>query len=122
MYYPKSHITPNLYSNGELSIKNSNTPYTGYYFKTLDGKQFTITSAYRNLDHQARLLKKDKENAATNSPHSYGGAIDIGEIATLCKNSSGNLTSNPEINKRVRENSKLYQWLDENGPNYEDYL
>jgi len=41
MYYPKSHITPNLYSNGELSIKNSNTPYTGHYFKTLDGKQFT---------------------------------------------------------------------------------
>ena len=41
MYYPKSHITPNLYSNGELSIKNSNTSYTGYYFKTVDGKQFT---------------------------------------------------------------------------------
>jgi len=41
MYYPKSHITPNLYSNGELSIKDSNTSYTGHYFKTIDGKQFT---------------------------------------------------------------------------------
>ena len=41
MYYPKSHITPNLYSNGELSIKDSNSSYTGYYFKTLDGKAFS---------------------------------------------------------------------------------
>lgn len=41
MYYPKSHITPNLYSNGELAIKTTNTSYTGYYFETLDGKRFT---------------------------------------------------------------------------------
>ena len=42
MYYPKSHITPNLYSNGEYSIVGSNnTPYTGYYFSTIDGKYFT---------------------------------------------------------------------------------
>jgi hypothetical protein len=42
MYYPKSHITPNLYSNGEFSIVGSNnTPYTGYYFSTIDGKYFT---------------------------------------------------------------------------------
>ena len=42
MYYPKSHITPNLYSNGEYSVVGSNnTPYTGYYFSTIDGKYFT---------------------------------------------------------------------------------
>jgi len=42
MYYPKSHITPNLYSNGEYSIVGSNNaPYTGYYFSTIDGKYFT---------------------------------------------------------------------------------
>jgi len=41
MYYPKSYITPNLYSNGELGYKDSNQPYTGYYFSTIDGRQFT---------------------------------------------------------------------------------
>lgn len=41
VYYPKSHIIPNLYSNGELTSKETNTPYTGYYFSTLDNKNFT---------------------------------------------------------------------------------
>ena len=41
MYYPKSHITPNLYSEGTLSIKGSTKPYYGYYFSTIDGKAFT---------------------------------------------------------------------------------
>jgi len=41
MYYPKSHITSNLYSNGELLIKSTNTPYIGYYFSTIDNKNYT---------------------------------------------------------------------------------
>lgn len=41
MYYPKSHITPNLYSNGDLTLKGSLNPYFGYYFSTLDKKAFT---------------------------------------------------------------------------------
>ena len=83
-----------------------------------DGISFTISSAYRSEDHQ-KLLRKSNPNAAKNiSPHSYGGAIDIAEISALCKNSNNNQSSDKEINKQVRENSKLYQWLDENGPNY----
>jgi hypothetical protein len=41
IYYPKSHITPNLYSNGNLSFKDTQNPYTGYYFAAVDGKNFT---------------------------------------------------------------------------------
>jgi hypothetical protein len=41
MYYPKSHITPNQYSNGELTIKGSNKPYIGYYFTTIDNQSFS---------------------------------------------------------------------------------
>jgi len=41
MYYPKSHITPNLYSEGNLTLKGSTKPYYGYYFSTIDGKAFT---------------------------------------------------------------------------------
>ena len=41
IYYPKSHITPNLYSNGNLSFKDTQNPYKGYYFAAVDGKNFT---------------------------------------------------------------------------------
>lgn len=41
IYYPKSHITPNLFSNGTLAYKASQTPYNGYYFAAVDGKNFT---------------------------------------------------------------------------------
>jgi hypothetical protein len=42
MYYPSSQITSNLYTNGgEYAIKSSGEDYTGYYWKTLNGKFFT---------------------------------------------------------------------------------
>jgi hypothetical protein len=41
IYYPKANITPNLYSNGNVFLKGTNQPYTGYYFTTFDGKAYT---------------------------------------------------------------------------------
>ena len=42
MYYPKSQITPNLYtSGGEYQISNSRKEYIGYYFKTSNGRLYT---------------------------------------------------------------------------------
>ena len=41
IYYPKSHITPNLYSNGDLAYKSTLAPYTGQYFSTFDSKFYT---------------------------------------------------------------------------------
>jgi hypothetical protein len=42
MYYPKSQITTNLYTNGgELVYLNNNLNYKGFYFKTSKGKYFT---------------------------------------------------------------------------------
>lgn len=42
MYYPKSQITTNLYTNGgELAYLNNNLNYKGFYFKTSKGKYFT---------------------------------------------------------------------------------
>jgi hypothetical protein len=41
IYYPKANITPNLYSNGNVFLKGTNQPYTGYYFTTFDGKTYT---------------------------------------------------------------------------------
>lgn len=55
MYLPKSHITPDLYSNGELSIIGSNTPYVGYYFQTINGKNYT--GRYPNDGKNLELTK-----------------------------------------------------------------
>lgn len=41
MYYPKSKYKGELYSNGNFIIQDNNTPYTGYYYSTFDGKYFT---------------------------------------------------------------------------------
>jgi hypothetical protein len=42
MYYPLSQIKTNLYTNdGEYTILSSREEYTGYYWKTSDGKFFT---------------------------------------------------------------------------------
>lgn len=42
-YYPKSQITPNLYTNGGefVFINNKEIFYTGYYYKLSTGKQYT---------------------------------------------------------------------------------
>jgi len=42
MYYPKSQIVINLYTNGqEYVLKSTNANYIGNYWKTSDGKFFT---------------------------------------------------------------------------------
>lgn len=42
MYYPKSQIVTNLYTNGqEYVLKSNNQNYIGFYWKTSDGKFFT---------------------------------------------------------------------------------
>jgi len=43
-YYPLSQITSNLYTNGleyAVNLKNPSNSYSGYYWKTSDGKYFT---------------------------------------------------------------------------------
>ena len=41
MYFPKSKIVPNLYSNGELSIASTGETYYGYYFEVSGQSYFT---------------------------------------------------------------------------------
>jgi hypothetical protein len=42
MYYPKSQITVNLYTNGnEFTDNNTKQPYQGFYFKTSSGQYYT---------------------------------------------------------------------------------
>jgi hypothetical protein len=42
MYYPKSQITPNLYTNGDEFVSSvDKSSYSGYYFKISTGKYYT---------------------------------------------------------------------------------
>jgi len=42
MYYPKSQIKTNLYTNGnEYSLSTTNESYKGYYYETSTGEQYT---------------------------------------------------------------------------------
>jgi hypothetical protein len=42
MYYPKSQVKTNLYTNGgDFILLNNSTPYKGYYYETSNGKYFS---------------------------------------------------------------------------------
>ena len=42
MYYPKSQVKTNLYTNGgDFTARNSSTLYKGYYYETSDGRYFS---------------------------------------------------------------------------------
>lgn len=41
MYYPKNQIETGFYSNSNLVLASTKTPYIGPYFKTSDGKFYT---------------------------------------------------------------------------------
>ena len=76
MYYPKSQIKPNLYTNGgEFAYANTNQEYIGYYFKTSTGKYFTG----RNQDDRPNdeLLSIDIDATVTNTALSIESAVVI---------------------------------------------
>jgi LAS superfamily LD-carboxypeptidase LdcB len=78
-----------------------------------DGIGFTITSAYRNVEHQGGLGTGAGVAGAGRSPHGWGGALDFGELYRAV----GGSTS-PVKNRQAREASPLYRWLSINGPKY----
>ena len=42
MYFPKSQVKTNLYTNGgEYSFVGSTNPYRGYYYQTSDSRYFS---------------------------------------------------------------------------------
>ena len=74
MYFPKSYITPNQYSNGELYLVGSNTPYTGYYFTVLQDKAYT--GRYPNDGEQLELTLPQFINGETPSESEGNSTYD----------------------------------------------
>lgn len=53
MYFPKSQIKSNQYSNGELYVKTTKQPYIGYYWSVSNGQCFagrTPNSVQNNIE------------------------------------------------------------------------
>ena len=65
MYYPKSHITTDLYSNGEFVFKGSTQIYTGYYFSTIDGTYYT--GRFPNDGNNIELSKTSTTSESENN-------------------------------------------------------
>lgn len=67
MYFPKSQIKTNLYTNGkEFILKNSNSLYQGYYYETSNGRYFSGKNP--NESPTFELIKTNLNQPTTNLP------------------------------------------------------
>jgi hypothetical protein len=76
MYYPKSQIQPNLYTNGgEFAYVTTNQEYVGYYFRVSTGKYFTG----RNPDDRPNdeLISITTDITTTNIEFSLESAVVV---------------------------------------------
>jgi hypothetical protein len=79
MYYPKSQITPNLYTNGDEFVNALNQEaYTGYYFKISNGKYFTGRNQDDRPNVELVLLKANlaSPNLSTQVQTNYSATVN----------------------------------------------
>ena len=83
MYYPKSQITPNLYTNGgEFLNLETNQPYSGYYYKISTGKYFTG----RNQDDRPNVeliplqVNISSPSTSTTVQSNYTATVNVYEL------------------------------------------
>ena len=70
MYYPKSQVKANLYTNGgEYVASDTNTPYKGYYYETSTGEYFSGQTP--NETPSFRLIKVDLTELITPSSFEF---------------------------------------------------
>jgi len=82
MYYPKSQITPNLYTNGgEFISISTQSDYSGYYFKISTGRYFTG----RNQDDRpnVELIPITPLSQGTDSPPNLNSTVNVLSLDNL---------------------------------------
>ena len=82
MYYPKSQITPNLYTNGgEFVSVSTQSDYSGYYFKISTGKYYTG----RNQDDRpnVELIPITPLSQGTDSPPNLSTTVNVLSLDNL---------------------------------------
>ena len=116
MYFPKSQITTNLYTNGgEYVYVSTNEEYTGYYFQTSDGRYFTgrNTNDPPNQEIQIQETSKlrDAEEGEIGSYNLSTSLYLVPEVYATAKslnpNSTPPLPPTQVINLPTKEN---YKW------------
>ena len=65
MYFPKSQIETNLYSNGDLHVLSTGVLYTGFYWATANGKFFAGKTP--EDPNSSTELTRASANAASNA-------------------------------------------------------
>ena len=89
-----------------------------------DGIKWRVSSTYRDYSSQVACYEKYGPGSAAkpgSSPHGWGLALDFGEICGMQETKAKALgvgRAKPAPAKYTRENSKIYQWLAKNAPNY----
>lgn len=67
MYYPKSQVKTNLYTNGgDFILLNGSTPYKGYYYTTSNGRYFTGKTP--NESPSFEIVKVNQSKPTSNLP------------------------------------------------------
>jgi hypothetical protein len=67
MYYPKSQVKTNLYTNGgDFILLNNSTPYKGYYYETSNGRYFSGRTP--NESPSFEIVKINPNESPTNLP------------------------------------------------------
>ena len=68
MYYPKSQVKTNLYTNGGEYVEfNTNAPYKGYYYQTSNGEYFSGRTPSETPTFKLTKVSLN-ESVATSSP------------------------------------------------------
>jgi len=83
MYFPKSQITPNLYTSGEeYVLLSTQENYIGYYFKTSTGKYYTgrNPSDLPNVEIIKSEKNYDEILSSTQSPSSNNISVIATEL------------------------------------------
>jgi hypothetical protein len=81
--------------------------------------KWTLTSAYRDINHQRSLGSGRTVAKPGGSPHGWAIAIDISELHGAV--TGGVDKGDPAANARVRATNPLYQWFATNAPKYGFY-
>jgi hypothetical protein len=86
MYFPKSQVTPNQYTNGgEFQLKSTGQSYAGYYFSTSTGQYFTGRNQNDNPVLELTLISSTVETTNINLP----------EVITIEDNAYNNIVAKP---------------------------
>jgi hypothetical protein len=102
MYYPKSQITPNLYTNGnEFVLALNNTPYIGFYYKISTGKYFTGMNQDDKPNNEL-IIPPTFQNLPFNLPQSFPNNQSLNVVNITQETFTYNsLTKNTYINPNL---------------------